>query len=198
MSARPMTYEAPLILAIGDSLIAGYGLPAADSFPNQLAAALQQRFPGARVLNGGVSGDTTGDVLRRLPRLLSSLERRPALAIVQVGPNDVLRQTPAARTRAQLEQVILDLIGCGIPILLTTVEAPAFIRDRAKPYLDIHARLAVEHGAVICPFFPTGVLGRADMVLADRVHPNAKAIAAVVAAMAPTVARMIDPVRHQT
>jgi acyl-CoA thioesterase-1 len=197
MSSRPMTYEPPLILAIGDSLIAGYGLPAADSFPNQLTRALQQRFPGTRVLNGGVSGDTTGDVLRRLPRLLSSLERRPALAIVQVGPNDVLRQTPAARTRAQLEQIMLDLTGCGIPILLTTVDAPAFIRDRAKAYLDIHPRLAAEHGAVTCPFFPTGVLGRADMVLADRVHPNAKAIAAVVAGMAPTIERMIGSVGHQ-
>jgi acyl-CoA thioesterase-1 len=66
-----------------------------------------------------------------------------------------------------------------------------FIRDRAAAYLGIHAALAAEHGATVWPFFPPGVLGHADMVLADRVHPNAKAIAAVVAAMLPIVERML-------
>ncbi len=186
-----MTTDRPLILAIGDSLIAGDGLPAADSFPAQLQDALQRQFVGIRVVNAGVSGDTTADVLRRLPRLLSALDQRPVLAIVQVGPNDVLRQVPVARTRSQLEQILLSLGNCGIPVLLTTVDPPAFIRDRAAAYLGIHAVLAAEHGVAIWPFFPPGVLGRTDMVLVDRVHPNAKAIAAVVAVMRPTVERML-------
>lgn len=183
--------EPPLILAIGDSLVAGYGLRAGDSFPAQLQTSLQRQFPGAAVINAGVSGNTTGDVLRRLPRLLSSLNRRPVLAIVQVGPNDVLRQTPAARTRVELEQILLCLNNCDIPAVLTTVEPPAFIRDRAAAYLDIHSELAGEHGATVWPFFPPGVLGHADMVLADRVHPNAKAVSAVVAAMRPMVEEML-------
>ncbi len=191
MSQRVMTSDPPLILALGDSLVAGYGLQAANGFSAQLQAALQERFPGARVINAGVSGDTTRDVLRRLPRLLSSFDSRPALAIVQVGPNDVLRNSPAARTRMQLEQILLDLRDCGIPVLLTTVEPPSFLRDRAAAYLGIHAALAAEHGATPWPFFPAGVLGRADMVLADRVHPNAKAIAAVVAAMRPVIEKML-------
>lgn len=186
-----MTTDRPLLLAIGDSLIAGYGLQAADSFPAQLQASLRKVFPNVRVVNAGVSGDTTADVLRRLPRLLSALDQRPVLAIVQVGPNDVLRQVPAARTRAQLEQILRSLSSCGIPVLLTTVDPPAFIRDRAAAYLGIHAGLATEPGIIIWPFFPPGVLGRADMVLMDRVHPNAKAIAAVVAAMLPTVEKML-------
>ena len=186
-----MTTDRPLILAIGDSLIAGYGLPAANSFPAQLQASLQKRCPDVRVVNAGVSGDTTADVLRRLPRLLSALEQRPVLAIVQVGPNDVLRQVAAARTRAQLEEILLSLARCGIPVLLTTVDPPMFIRDRAAAYLGIHAGLAAEHGATVRPFFPPGVLGHPDMVLVDRVHPNAKAIAAVVAAMLSTVEKML-------
>ncbi len=186
-----MTKVPPLILAIGDSLIAGYGLAAADSFPAQLQSSLEPRSPGVSVMNAGVSGDTTADVLRRLPRLLSSLDRRPALAIVQVGPNDVLRQAHAARTRAQLGQILLSLRNCGIPVILTTVEPPAFMRDRAAAYLGIHAALAIEHGATVWPFFPAGVLGHSDMVLADRVHPNAKAIGAVVAAFRPVVERMV-------
>jgi len=186
-----MTTDRPLILAIGDSLIAGYGLQAADSFPARLQASLQTAHPGARVVNAGVSGDTTADVLRRLPRLLSALDQRPVLAILQVGPNDVLRQIPVARTRANLEQILLSLGSCGIPVLLTTVDPPAFIRDRAAAYLGIHAGLAAEHGATVWPFFPPGVLGHSEMVLADRVHPNATAIAAVVAAILPTVKRML-------
>jgi len=183
--------EFPLILAIGDSLVAGYGLDVSDSFPAQLQALLQHQYPGASVINAGVSGDTTADVAGRLPRLLSSFDRRPALAIVQVGPNDVLRQVQAARTRAQLEQIVLSLRNSGIPVLLTTVEPPAFIRDRAAAYLCIHEELAAEHGAAVWPFFPPGVLGHSDMVLADRVHPNANAISAVVAAMRPIVERML-------
>ena len=182
-----MTYSPPLILALGDSLIAGYGLAAVESFPAQLEASLQVRFPGARVVNAGVSGNTTADVLRRLPRILSGMTRRPALAIVQVGPNDVLRQVVPLRTSADLDQILSSLNDCGIPILLTTVEPPMFIRDRASAYLGIHETLAALHGATVWPFFPPGVLGRADMVLADRVHPNGKAIAAVVAAMIRTV-----------
>ena len=183
--------EPPLILAIGDSLVAGYGLHASDSFPAQLQASLQHQYSGVSVINAGVTGDTTADVVRRLPRLLSSLDRRPKLAIVQVGPNDVLRQVQAARTRAQLEQIVLSLCNCGIPVLLTTVEPPALIRDRAAAYLGIHEELAAEHGATVWPFFPPGVLGHSDMVLADRVHPNAKAISAVVAAMRLIVERML-------
>ena len=186
-----MTIDHPLILAIGDSLIAGYGLPAADSFPAQLEASLRRRFPGARVVNAGISGDTTADVLRRLPRLLSALDQRPMLAIVQVGANDVLRQVPAVHTRAHLEQILLSLGNCGIPVLLTIVDPPMFIRDRAAAYLGIHAALAEKHGATVWPFFPPGVLGHADMVLIDRVHPNAKAIVAVVAAMLPIVETML-------
>ncbi|KQN28678.1 GDSL-type esterase/lipase family protein [Sphingomonas sp. Leaf38] len=181
----------PLILAIGDSLIAGYGLAAADSFPAQLQSSLQARYPNVSVMNAGVSGDMTADVLRRLPRLLSSLTQLPALAIVQVGPNDVLRQAPVVCTRAQLGQILLSLRNCGIPVILTTVEPPALLRDRAAAYLGIHAALAAEHGATIWPFFPPGVLGHSEMVLGDRVHPNAKAIGAVVAALRPVVERMV-------
>lgn len=76
-------------------------------------------------------------------------------------------------------------------MLLTTVEPPAFIRDRAAAYHRIHEKLAAEHGATVWSFFPPGVLGHSNMVLADRVHPNAKAISVVVAAMRPIVDRML-------
>lgn len=183
--------SSPLLLAIGDSLVAGYGLPVSDAFPTQLERRLRRAHPGARVANAGRSGDTSADVLRRLPAAMSALDARPALAIVQVGPNDVLRQVPPAATRANLEAVLVELRRCGVPALLTTVAPPPVLHDRARPYLGVHDELAARHGARTCAFFPAGVLGHPDMVLADRMHPNARAIAAVVDAMLPVVERML-------
>jgi acyl-CoA thioesterase-1 len=187
-----MMASSPYILAIGDSLIAGYGLSKSDSFPAQMERQLRASHPTACVLNAGVSGDTTADVLRRLPAVMSHLQVRPDLAIVQVGPNDVLRQVPPAVVRASLKEVLVELQRCGLPVLLTTVDPPAILRDRAAAYLGIHGELAARHGAVTAPFFPEGVLGHPAMVLADRMHPNAAAIAAVVEGMVPIVMGLLD------
>lgn len=187
-----MMAPSPYILAIGDSLVAGYGLPKSDSFPAQLERSLHSSRPTAHVMNAGVSGDTTVDVLRRLPAVMSRLKARPDLAILQVGPNDVLRQVPPAVMRASLEGVLVELQRCGVLVLLTTVDPPAILRDRAAAYLGIHGELAARHGAVTAPFFPEGVLGHPAMVLADRMHPNAAAIAAVVDGMLPTIAGLLE------
>lgn len=179
-----MSQAAPLILAFGDSLVAGYGLPAADGF----AAQLEKRLPdGARVINAGVAGDTTSEALRRLPRVLSKLEARPDLVVVQLGSNDVFRQVPPSSTRANLEAILLEFGRCGVPVLLTTVAPPPLLAQKVAGYAGIQEELAQRHGATIWPFFPAGVLGHRDMVLADRVHPNGKAIAAVVEAMLPAI-----------
>lgn len=183
----------PSLLAFGDSLIAGYGLSAADSFPGQLERVLRRRHPSAHVANACVSGDTSADALRRLPRVLSSLSQRPDLAIVQVGPNDVIRGQPASGMRANLDAMLAEFARCDIAVLLATVEPPAFLADRARGYAGIHAAVAAQHGAATAPFFPPGVLGHPAMVLADRIHPNARAIAAVVDHLLPTVERLLAP-----
>jgi acyl-CoA thioesterase-1 len=182
-----MTFATPLILAFGDSLVAGYGLAATDSFPAQLEHRLRSAHPQAQVLNAGVSGNTTADALGRLPRVLSALPARPDLAVVQIGANDVLRGIAPDRTRANLDAMLTEFARCGIPVLLATLEPPTFLRARTSAYLGIHAEVAARHGAGIASFFPAGVLGRADMALFDRVHPNARAIAAVVAHMLPAI-----------
>ena len=186
-----MTPADPLILAVGDSLVAGYGLPPRDSFPAQLGRRLRSELPDAQVVNAGVSGDTAAGVLKRLPGLLARLPGRPALAIVQIGPNDVLRQLPPAAVRASLDAILVELERCGIPVLLTTVEPPVVLRERANAYLGIHEELAERHGAMTAPFFPSGVLGHPAMVLADRMHPNSAAISAVVDAMLPIVEKLL-------
>jgi acyl-CoA thioesterase-1 len=175
--------SSPLILAFGDSLVAGYGLATADAFPAQLERRLRATRPDARVLNGGVSGDTTAQALRRLPALLSRLPQLPDLAIA----NDVLQGVPPARTRANLDAILTEIGRCGIPMLLATVEPPAFLRDLARAYAVIQSELAAAHGVPTCGFFPEGVFCHPQMVLADRIHPNARAIARVADAMLPTV-----------
>ncbi len=139
-----MTGEYPTILALGDSLVAGYGLASEDGLPAQLQRRLRARHSGVQVINAGVSGDTTADVLHRLPRLLSRLTRRPDLALVQVGPNDVLRGVSPAMVRANLAAIVRELAACGIPVLLTRVEPPPILRARAAPYQAIHEEVARE------------------------------------------------------
>ena len=183
--------EYPTIFALGDSLVAGYGLTSEDGLSPRLQRRLRARHSGAQVINAGVSGDTTADVLHRLPRLLSRLTRRPDLALVQVGPNDVLRGVSPAAVRANLSAIVRELAACGIPVLLTRVEPPPILRARAAPYQMIHEEVARKHGAGLCSFFPDGVLGHPDMVLIDRVHPNARAIAAVVEHLLPFVEQVL-------
>jgi acyl-CoA thioesterase-1 len=178
---------APTILAFGDSLTAGYGLPNAQSFAAQLEKALQQRHPGAVVVNAGLSGDTTATALNRLPKLLSSLKAKPDLAIVELGANDLLRGIPNAATRANLDAIIVDLARIGIPVLLARMEAPALLGAFGKACDAIYTELAARHGIPSAAFFPRGVLANPALCLRDRIHPNAQGVAAIVKGFLPAV-----------
>jgi len=182
-----MTQTAPYVLAFGDSLTAGYGLPAASSFAAQLQTALRTRFPAAAVHNAGVSGDTTAGGLKRLAPVLTRLQRRPDLVIVELGANDLLRGFAPEQTRANLDEILHQLARCNLPTLLTTFEAPPFLGALRARYQSMYAGLATKHGIATAPFFPPNVLGHPDLVLADRLHPNARAIELVVAALMPAV-----------
>ncbi|WP_419826840.1 arylesterase [Sphingomonas sp.] len=184
--------SAPLVLALGDSLTAGYGLAPSACFPAQLQTLLGQHRAGAIVHNAGVSGDTTAGGIRRLPRVLASLSRKPDLAIVELGANDVLFGVPPERTRANLDAILLELGRCGVPALLATFEPPAFLGPTAALYQDIYADMRARHGVATHPFFPPGVVGRPELTLADRIHPNARAIEIVAAAFLPAVLAALD------
>ena len=183
--------SAPLVLALGDSLTAGYGLPAAEAFPARLESLLRERWPEARVLNAGVSRDTTADALRRLPRVLSSLRAKPDLAIVELGANDVLRSVSGYATRANLGAIVEELGRCAIPVLLATFEVPPSFAAFAPTHGSVYSDVAAHYGLRTQPFFPPGLLGRPGFVIADRIHPNGRAIALVAAAMVPSVVDML-------
>lgn len=189
----------PYVLAIGDSLTAGYGLTSGDAFPAQLQARLRRHHSEAAVQNAGISGDTSAGALARLPRLLSSLTAKPDLAIVELGANDVLRGIPLRLTRANLDAILAELARCGIPALIAAMPAPRFLGSFAAACDAVYADLAARHRVPVNPFYPPGVLGNAAFALPDRLHPNAAAISLIAEHMLPAVlAALGSPGRKAT
>ena len=190
-----MTY--PLLLALGDSLTAGYGLQPHESFPRQLEALLRERHLGATVVNAGVSGDTSAGGLARLPRVLGRLTARPDLAIVELGANDLLRGIAPERMRDNLDAILRELGRCGIPVLLADMWAPPFLGAFAERYNGVFPALARAHGVPLYPFFLAEVAGDPALTLRDRIHPNAQAIGIVARRILPHVAAAVVD-KHRT
>lgn len=179
---------APYVLAFGDSLTAGYGLPSADAFPAQLQTLLRERAPGAVVQNAGVSGDTAASGRARLPGVLSRLRAKPDLAILELGANDLLRAIPPERMRDNLDAMLGDFERYGIPVLLTGMVAPFFLgRAFAERFNGVFTGLAAKHRVPLYPFFLDGVVGDPALTLADGIHPNARAIGIVARRILPQV-----------
>jgi acyl-CoA thioesterase I len=178
-----------VVLAFGDSLTAGYGLAREQAF----SAQLQRRLGDVSVLDAGVSGDTTADGLRRLPRVLARLTRRPDLTIVELGANDLLRGIAPEQSRANLDAILTEFARCGIPVLLATFAVPPILGPAvAARYNGIYPDLAARHGVPTQPFFPPNVMGVPGFVLPDRLHPNAAGIERVADAFAPAVRAALD------
>lgn len=186
VACAPVT-DAPLILAFGDSLIAGYGLAPGEGFVPRLEALLRTRYPRARVIGAGRCGDTTGSARWRLRRVLSMLGTRPDLAIVQLGANDLIRGASLRSIRINLERVIDELGRAGIPVLLAEIRAPLWFGTYGRACAAIYARLARRPQVRRAPFFPPGVFANPRFCLPDRIHPNAEASAIIAEAFLPAV-----------
>ena len=180
------------ILAFGDSLTAGYGLPRDKGFAPQLEAALRQRAIAANVINAGISGDTVASGWARLPRVIEALKRRPALAIVGLGGNDMLRLVPARVTLEGMEAILAEFARQGVPVLIAGMYAAPFLgRQYQAEFNAIFPALARKFGANLYPFFLAGVAGNPRLNLIDRVHPNEKGIARMVEGILPYVLRAL-------
>jgi acyl-CoA thioesterase-1 len=181
------------ILALGDSLTAGYGLARADGFVAQLEAALRARGIPARVLDAGVSGDTTAGGRARLDWALAD---RPDVAIVALGGNDGLRAIPPEATYANLDAILRRLAERGVPALLAGMLAPPNLgREYGEAFRGAFARLARAHDVVFYPFFLDGVAAEPALNQPDGIHPNARGVAVMVARILPSVERLIAKAR---
>jgi len=163
--------EEPVIVALGDSLTAGLGVAAEEAYPALLQARLAREGFHYRVVNAGVSGDTTAGALRRVDWVLRA---RPAIVVVALGANDGLRGLPPATMRDNLVAIVTRLRKGGARVLLAGMRLPpnygaAYTREFAEAFDAVARRTSVP----LLPFLLDGVAGRAALNLPDGIHPNA-------------------------
>jgi acyl-CoA thioesterase-1 len=191
-SAAPAAAREVDVLAFGDSLTAGYGLPPGQGFAPQLQAMLRRNGVRAIVVNGGVSGDTAAAGRARLGWTLDGLSREPDLVILALGANDMLRGMPPSRTRSDMDAMLAELKKRGIPTLVAgMLAAPNLGPDYGGDYNRIFPDLARSYGAPLYPFFLDGVAGNERLLLPDKVHPNFQGIKTMVTGIGPAVLKAL-------
>lgn len=196
-AALPVMGPERRILAVGDSLFAGYGLEnAGHSYPARLEAALRAKGINARIANASVSGDTSGAGAQRFAFVLKSQPQKPDLVIIEFGGNDVLRAVPPRETRANLEAMLTAAKAAQVPVLLMGMLAPPNLGPQFKAEFEpIYPDLARQFNAQLVPFFLAPVIGKPDLIQPDHVHPNARGVEEIVAATADQVAKALPPPR---
>ncbi len=185
--ARPVT-----VLALGDSLFAGYGLPAGQSVPDLLAERLRRDGYAVRMVNAGISGDTSGGGLARLPWLL---KERPDVAMLELGANDGLMGMPPENLEKNLAAMLDLLAEKRIPVLLAGMRSLAnYGPDYAARFDAVYPRLARRYGASLLPFLLEGVAMRPELNQADGIHPNPAGAAKVADNLYPLLKGLVDKV----
>lgn len=184
-----------VIVALGDSLTAGLGLPQSESFPAKLEATLKAQGRNVTVVNAGVSGDT---VSAALDRLAWALPPNTSAVIVELGGNDALQGLPPAEIEASLAKIIERVKAKGLPVLIAGMESP---RNMGKDYVDqfhaIYPDLAERYGALLYPFFLDGVALDPGLMQEDGIHPNAKGVDRIVQGILPKVDELLTQVENQ-
>jgi acyl-CoA thioesterase-1 len=183
------------IVALGDSLTAGYGLPAADGVVPRLQAALAANGVAAEIDNAGVSGDTASDGLARLDW---SVPERTDAVIVELGANDMLRGIKPEVTRAALDAILSRLAARRVVVLLCGMRAaPNLGADYGQAFERIYPELAGKYGVALYPFFLDGVAGNLNLLQRDGLHPNAAGVGVIVTRILPHVEELIARIRAQ-
>ena len=181
---------APLVVMLGDSLTAGYGLAADDALPRRLEAEVRARGVAVRIQNAGVSGDTTAGGRARLDWALAD---RPGYVIVALGANDALRGIDPAVTRTNLDRILVRLKAKGIRVLLAGMLAPPNLgREYGRRFKRLYPALADRHGVLLYPFLLAGVAAEPALNQADGIHPNPAGVAIISERLAPFVIRLLE------
>ena len=184
------------IVALGDSLMAGYQLSAADTVPGRLEQALKGKGVAVEIVNAGVSGDTSTAGLARLDW---SVPDGTDAVILELGANDMLRGVEPKVTREALDTIVRKLKERRIEVLLCGMLAPPNLGpDYASAFNPIYPQLASAHGVFFYPFFLAGVATNASLNLRDGMHPNAEGVAAIVARILPKVEELVARVRAKS
>ena len=181
------------IVALGDSLTAGFGLPTQAAFPAQLTQALKARGISVTIADAGVSGDTASGGLGRLDW---SVPDGTEAVILELGANDALRGTDPNVTKTALNSILMKLKDRHIVVLLAGMRAPSNMGpDYVRAFDAIYPALASTHAVVFYPFFLEGVAGDPKLNFNDGLHPNAAGVGVIVARILPQVEMLIARAR---
>jgi acyl-CoA thioesterase-1 len=169
----------PVIVTFGDSLTAGAGVPGVVSYPSQLQAALDARGLKYRVVNAGVSGETSGEGLSRLDAVLGN---DPRIVILELGVNDGLRKYPLDEVRKNLRAIMEKLQASGVQIVLAGMQVPPRLSspEYAAEFRKIFPELASRYRVPLIPFFLEDVALVRELNQEDGLHPNAEGYSYVV------------------
>ena len=193
--ARSAEPQIPRIVALGDSITAGLGLPQEEAYPALLQKRLKQHGYPLEVVNAGVSGDTSADGLRRVDL---ALEGDVQVLILALGGNDGLRGLPPEQMKQNLQRIITRARQRGISVLLAGMEAPTNYGERyTSEFRKVFRDLATGNHVSFVPFLLQGVAGVADLNQADGIHPTARGAERVADLLWPPLEKMIQTGRVQ-
>ncbi|MGE0774238.1 MAG: arylesterase [Sphingomonadaceae bacterium] len=189
VSAPPVEVaDERLIVAFGDSLYAGYGVPQGSGFAPVLEQALEGQGISAHVINAGVSGDTTAGGRQRLDFVLDGLTRKPDLVILGLGANDMLRGLDVGEAQANLDAMLAELRDRQIDVVLTGMLATENMgRDYASKFNMIYPTLAKKYEVPLYPFFLDGIVAHTNFMLSDGLHPSREGIKEIVRRILPVI-----------
>lgn len=184
------------LVALGDSLSAGYNLPGSAAFPAVLEKLLRDKGIPVEIANAGVSGDTSQGGLERLDW---SVPDATDGVILELGANDALRGVDPALTEKSLDAIVTGLKARGIPVLLAGMYAP---RSNGPDYVArfdaIYPKLAEKHGLILYPFFLDGIAGDRVLNQPDMLHPTAEGVRVIAQRILPTVERFLASLRPRS
>jgi len=180
----------PRIVAFGDSLTAGLGVGADESYPAQLQRRLDQLNYRYRVINAGVSGETTAGGVRRVPWVLSS---KPDVVILELGGNDGLRGLSLEQTKSNLSEIIQRLQLAGVTVILAGMRLPPnYGQEYTRGFEAIYPALAKQYHLPLIPFFLEGVAASSTLNQADGIHPTKEGYRVIVEQILKTLSPLLD------
>lgn len=176
----------PVILVVGDSISAGFGIPVQQGWVALLQQEVKKDVPQAQVVNASISGDTTVGGLNRLPALLQ--QHQPDLTIIELGGNDGLRGMPLQRIRGNLQRMIALSRQAGSDVLLLGMQIPPNYGARySEGFRTLFTSLAEQENTLLVPFLLDGVATRPELMQADGIHPQAAAQPQMMNAVLPLI-----------
>jgi len=187
---RSVSGERPCIVAFGNSLTAGLGVSPNQSYPAYLQRALDAAGYDYRVVNAGVSGETTAGGVRRVSWVLNS---KPAIVILELGANDGLRGLSLQQTKANLERIIQQLQQASATVVLAGMKLPPnYGQDYTAGFESLYQALAKQYRLTLIPFFLDGVAGSSSLNQADGIHPTGEGYRLIVEKVFPTLEPLLQ------